>query len=146
MGGGDSAMVEDDGKIRVEPGSCYLAVLAMTGALGTVAVCWAVGLILFPFVLSSQIAGLDKDILSVIGIYLAVHGVAEGWILGFGGFMCFLFWLWLGKIGDAASSFCAAAKQGASRSKHFPTHSRNPLIGASVQNLGGHGFQTRGRG
>ena len=93
---------DENGDIRVEPGSCYLAVLSMTGGLGTIAFTSALGLLLFGFIGSRHNVGLDKDVLNVVGIYLAVHGVAEGWILGFGGPLCFLFWLWLGKVGDAA--------------------------------------------
>jgi hypothetical protein len=93
---------EENGNIRVEPGSSYLAVLSMTGGLGAIAFCSALGLLLFGFIGSRHNVGLDKDILSIVGIYLAVHGVAEGWILGFGSSLCFLFWLWLGKVGDAA--------------------------------------------
>jgi hypothetical protein len=102
MGTGSGSLVEESGNIRVEPGSCYLAVLAMTGALGTIAFCWALGLLLFQFSIFRHMSGLDKDILSVVGVYLAVHGLAEGWIMNFGGPICFLFWLWLGNVGDAA--------------------------------------------
>ena len=102
MATGNGASVEENGNIRAEPGSSYLAVLAMTGAIGTIAFCWALGFLWFQFIVSRQIAGLEKDILSVVGIYLAVHGLAEGWILSFGSPLCFLFWLWLGNIGDAA--------------------------------------------
>ena len=102
MGTGNSTDQSQNGSIRVEPGSCYLAILAMTGAVGTVAFFSALGLLLFGYVKSQRQAGLDRDILNVVGIYLAVHGVAEGWILTFGSPLCFLFWLWLGNVGDAA--------------------------------------------
>ncbi len=102
MGSGSGADKEESGNIRVEPGSCYLAVLAMTGALGSIAFFSALGVLLFQFGVSRRMQGLDKDILSVVGVFLAVHGVAEGWILGFGSPLCFLFWLWLGNVGDAA--------------------------------------------
>jgi hypothetical protein len=102
MGTGSGSVVEEGGAIRVEPGSSYLAVLAMTGALGVIAFSSALGLLLFGYVKSQRQAGLDRDILNVVGIYLAVHGVAEGWILAFGSPFCLLFWLWLGNVGDAA--------------------------------------------
>lgn len=86
--------------IRIEPGSSYLAILSMTGGLGAIAFLSALGLLLFSFVFARRKPALDKDILSVIGVYLAVQGVAEGWILGFGNPLCFLFWLWLGNVGD----------------------------------------------
>jgi hypothetical protein len=101
MGTGNGASFEESGSIRVEPGSCYLAVLAMTGGLGTVAFFSAGGLLLAGFIASRQRSRLQKDILSVVGVYLAVHGIAEGWILSFGSPLCFLFWLWLGNVGDA---------------------------------------------
>ena len=102
MGSGSGATVEANGSIRIEPGSCYLAILAMTGGLGSVAFLSALGLVLFAFATSRQKFGLEKDILSIVGIYLGVHGIAEGWILSFGNPLCFLFWLWLGKLGDVA--------------------------------------------
>ena len=102
MGTGSGSAIEANGSIRVEPGSSYLAVLAMTGALGTVAFFSAMGLLLYGFITVQSKTPLDKDILSAAGIFLAVHGVAEGWILGFGSPLCFLFWLWLGNFGDAA--------------------------------------------
>ncbi len=102
MGTGSGTAKEADGSIRVEPGSSYLAILAMTGAVGTVAFFSALGLVLYGFMNLRRHAPLDNDILVVAGIFLAVHGVAEGWILGFGSPLCFLFWLWLGKLGDAS--------------------------------------------
>ncbi|MGA2801090.1 MAG: O-antigen ligase family protein [Verrucomicrobiota bacterium] len=102
MGTGSGSEVEEGGAIRVEPGSSYLAVLAMTGAVGFVSFFSALGLLLFGYVNSQRQAGLDRDILNVVGVFLGVHGVAEGWILGFGSPLCFLFWLWLGNVGDAA--------------------------------------------
>lgn len=102
MGTGSGSATEADGAIRVEPGSSYLAVLAMTGGVGTVAFFSALGLLLFGFISTHQKPEVDRDIISVVGIFLAVNGVAEGWILGFGSPLCFLFWLWLGNVGDAA--------------------------------------------
>jgi len=102
MGTGSSSDVEEGGAIRVEPGSSYLAVLAMTGVLGTLSFSVALGLLLHGFASARQKPSLDRDILSVVGVFLAMHGVAEGWILAFGSPLCFLFWLWLGNVGDAA--------------------------------------------
>jgi hypothetical protein len=102
MGTGSGSVIGEDGSIRVEPGSSYLAILAMTGGVGTLAFFSALGLLLFGFASNHQQAPVDKDILSVVGIFLAVNGIAEGWILGFGSPLCFLFWLWLGNVGDAA--------------------------------------------
>jgi hypothetical protein len=102
MATGEGGEKDVNGRMWVEPGSSYLALLAMTGGLGTAAFISALGLLLFRFAFTQRVAGLDKDILSVVGIFLAVHGVAEGWILSFGSPLCFLFWLWLGRVGDAA--------------------------------------------
>ena len=102
MGTGEGASEEGNGSIRVEPGSSYLAILSMTGGLGAIAFSLALGLLLFGYVSSQRQVGLDRDILNVVGVFLGVHGVAEGWILGFGSPLCFLFWLWLGNVGDAA--------------------------------------------
>ena len=51
---------------------------------------------------SQRQAGLERDILNVVGVFLGVHGVAEGWILAFGSPLACIFWLWLGSLGDAA--------------------------------------------
>ncbi len=102
MGTGSGSVVEANGDIRVEPGSSYLAVLAMTGALGFITLLSALGRLLVQFGFAKSSQKLHRDILIVVGIFLAVHGVAEGWIFGFGSPLCFLFWLWLGNVGDAA--------------------------------------------
>jgi hypothetical protein len=102
MGRDSGTFKNAQGSIRVEPGSSYLAILSMTGALGTIAFFSALGMLLYGFYTNQSMPPLEKDILSVVGILLAVHGVAEGWILGFGHPLCFLFWLWLGNFGDAA--------------------------------------------
>jgi len=88
--------------IQVEPGSSYLAVLAMTGALGSVAFVIAIGILVLGFARAAGDQGGDRDVLSGVGVFLAVHGVAEGWVLAFGSPLCFLFWVWLGGFGDAA--------------------------------------------
>jgi len=101
MGTGSGSEVETGGNIRVEPGSSYLAILAMTGFLGTLAFFTALGLLLNKYVRLNP--SVDLQILSAMGIFLAVHGVAEGWVLAFGSPLAFLFWLWLGKVGDAVA-------------------------------------------
>jgi hypothetical protein len=129
MGTGSGSAIEADGAIRVEPGSSYLAVLAMTGALGTVAFFSALGILLFGFASNHQQAPVDKDILSVVGIFLAVNGVAEGWILGFGSPLCFLFWLWLGNVGDAALQPVRAI---ASRRQFFAPRFARPIVAVTT--------------
>ena len=102
MGMGIRAGPGEENRMGIEPGSSYLAVLSMTGGVGTAVFLSALGFLLFRFAFSRRPADLDREILSVVGIYLGVHGVAEGWIFGFGHPLCFLFWLWLGNVGDAA--------------------------------------------
>lgn len=100
MGAGSGASIEAGGDIRIEPGSSYLAVLAMTGVVGFVSFFTALGILLYGFVSARRKVGLHRDILIVVAIFLAVIGVAEGWVLAFGSPLCFLFWLWLGNAGD----------------------------------------------
>lgn len=113
MGTGSGSEVEVGGNIRVEPGSSYLAILAMTGLFGTVAFCIALSLLLYDFVQTSD-ANVESQIVCGIGVFLAVHGLAEGWVLGFGSPLCFLFWLWLGRVGDLTPR-SVRAKSGYSR-------------------------------
>jgi len=102
MATGSGADVGKDGKLLVEPGSSYLSLVAMTGTLGALSFCLALAPLLFRFALSPPSAPLDKDILTAVGIYLAIHANAEGWLLAFGSPMCALFWLWLGQVGRPA--------------------------------------------
>ena len=126
MGTGGGSSQDANGSTRVEPGSSYLAILSMTGGLGAITFFSAVGLCLLGFVTAQSKPPLEADILSVVGIYLAVHGVAEGWILGFGSPLCFIFWLWLGNVGDAASQ---PIQQVANRRRRPLTRAR-PLVPA----------------
>jgi O-antigen ligase len=100
LGAGNGVTKNAGGSIRIEPGSSYLAVLSMTGIFGALSFTGALGALLFRFAMVRSPQSLEKDILSVMGVFLAVHGVAEGWILGFGSPLCLIFWLWLGKVGD----------------------------------------------
>jgi hypothetical protein len=101
MGTGSGSVKDESGSIRVEPGSSYLAILSMTGVLGTLTFFGALAPLVLGLAYSRRINRPDRDILNVMGIYLAVHGVAEGWIISFGSPLSFLFWLWLGSLGDA---------------------------------------------
>lgn len=100
MGTGSGAELSEKGEIRVEPGSAYLGLLAMTGVAGSVSLLSAVGVLVKDFARRRK-QGVEDDILVAVGIFFAVHGLAEGWILGFGSPLCFLFWLWMGTFGDA---------------------------------------------
>ena len=136
MGTGSGSDVRESGAIRVEPGSSYLAVLAMTGATGFMSFFSALGVLLFGFASARRKADLDRDTLSVVGTFLAVIGVAEGWILGFGAPLCFLFWLWLGNVGDFAShpfSDRAKPRLSSSRPAWWSRGRRRILLGAAAR-------------
>lgn len=100
LGAGNGVTKDAGGSIRIEPGSSYLAVLSMTGILGALAFAGALGVLLVRFAMVRSPLSLEKDIFSVLGVFLAVHGVAEGWVMSFGSPLCLIFWLWLGKVGD----------------------------------------------
>ena len=127
MGTGDGASErEKGGGVNVEPGSCYLAVLSMTGVLGTVSFFSALGITLDSYRRSRHKSTLDKDMLSMAGVYLAVHGLAEGWILGFGHPLCFVFWLWLGNVADAGAQQVEVPVKPFSLSTHCVNPTRSP--------------------
>jgi hypothetical protein len=132
MGSGAGASVEKDDMIRIEPGSSYLALLSMTGAIGVIAFIAALAPILYRFIQNKRVNCINKDILSVVGIYLAVHGFAEGWILGFGHPLCFLFWLWLGNVSDMVLIPFKASAPTRLR-KCQVTNNRNKVMGNSLQ-------------
>lgn len=85
----------DDGKI--EPGSSFLAILAMTGILG-----FSVFLILFIgylfFLLTNKFDMLSTAVLGSLLIFFTLHMLAEGYILSSGGVLFFYVWLLLGNI------------------------------------------------
>jgi len=102
------------GSVNVEPGSSYLALLSMSGLAGTAALaCLVIQLGLLVKAKSAQIPRERLAELMGIGAYLAVHAVGEGWILGVGSPLCFIFWLWLGNMADAA-----AAKEPLNMARH----------------------------
>lgn len=100
MGEGDGVVRDNSGNIQVEPGSSYLAILSMTGALGALAFGGGLSILIYGFVKSCKKSTVEQDILVAFGIFFAVHGMAEGWVLSFGSPLCYLFWLWLGRFGD----------------------------------------------
>ena len=98
---GDGAELDDAGNVMVEPGSSYLALLSMTGISGALgflgclawsAKNWFSGRGSVPKEKVAQMMG--------IGGFLALHAVAEGWILAVGSPLAFIFWLWLGHLAD----------------------------------------------
>lgn len=88
-----------------EPGSSYLAVLAMTGLVGVVSF-----VILFSsathLVLrgKARLATRDWALGVSLGGFWAIHGLAEGYILAAGSLMCLLFWLSVGRVFDEVSA------------------------------------------
>jgi hypothetical protein len=84
-----------------EPGSSYLALLSMTGLVGTTAFVLVLVYLLASFVRSSPSAtSPDAALVLATGALLLVHGIAEGWILAVGSSFCLLFWLWMGRLVD----------------------------------------------
>lgn len=96
--------VDEKGRVTVEPGSSYLAVLSMTG------VCGALGLTLVLVWIGTKCVGRWEALSAVqsmqlagVGSFIAVNGIAEGWILAVGSPLCLIFWLWLGRMMDATT-------------------------------------------
>jgi hypothetical protein len=101
MGEGAGFEVDEEGHANIEPGSSYLAILSMTGYCGAIGfsilLLWFAGLWLaqtrlLPISQAGELAG--------VGAFMAVHGIAEGWILGVGSPLCLIFWLWTGYSAD----------------------------------------------
>ena len=93
MGEGEGVARDSKGNIQIEPGSSYLAVLSMTGSLGAITFWLGIGTLTYGFAKSRRKAPVEKDILAAVGIFFAVHGVAEGWILSFGSPIGAFFWI-----------------------------------------------------
>ena len=93
---------DETGKITVEPGSSYLGLLSMTGLSGAagmgILLLWVTGQWLgrFRFLPPGQASQMMG-----IGAFMAVNGLAEGWIIAVGSPLCLIFWLWLGHLVDA---------------------------------------------
>jgi hypothetical protein len=89
----------------VEPGSSYLAIISMTGIVG------ATGLALLLFSLIHQVITRndmikEKDLAQAagVGVFWAIHGIAEGWIFAGGSLLCLLFWIWVGRLANLAGA------------------------------------------
>lgn len=85
----------DSGK--VEPGSSWLAILAMTGILGFVPI-MIIFVIDYIFILKSRTHRLWLAYLGGILSIFTLHMFAEGYVFAFGSTLFFLFWLLLGVI------------------------------------------------
>jgi O-antigen ligase len=97
-GGG---LAQSEGRINIEPGSSYLAILSMTGTMG------AVAFFLLAVSLGRSFLRRMKSIpqtarIEVLSLvtFLSVHALAEGWILAVGSLFCMIYWLALGRMQD----------------------------------------------
>jgi O-antigen ligase len=101
----DGVVVDASGKVNIEPGSSYLAVLSMTGLFG------AIGVLLLLFSVFKKLRRrrtndhVDSDLFEYLAIsgFFVIHMVAEGYIFSEGHQLCLLLWLCLGCLFDIAS-------------------------------------------
>jgi O-antigen ligase len=92
------------GTTVVEPGSSYLAVLSMTGIIGAL----SLGILLVSLAMKFQkkwtfLNSTDRTEVVAVGMFWAIHAVAEGWIFAGGSILCLFFWLWVGRLSDLGS-------------------------------------------
>lgn len=101
-GEGRGTAVDVAGKINVEPGSSYLALLAMTGLAGALGFLSILANIFRSAWMnkSMMMSNASVSLLLAISGFLAVHMIAEGYILAVGSPFCLLFWLCLGRMND----------------------------------------------
>jgi O-antigen ligase len=101
MGRGAGIEGDEEGRINIEPGSAYLAILSMTGTTGAAAfLLLAVSLGRRFMRRMNRIPQTTKiEILSLL-TFLSVHAIAEGWILAVGSLFCMIYWLVLGRMQD----------------------------------------------
>jgi hypothetical protein len=108
MGEGQGVAVSAKEKVNVEPGSSYLALLSMTGLAGTMAFVFLIAWLASRFNDIARFLPRNQlGLLMGIGAFLMVHGMAEGWILAVGSPLCFIFWLWVGRLADTAEEMKA---------------------------------------
>lgn len=92
------------GSIVVEPGSSYLAILSMTGIIGAL----SFGILMVSLVMKVRkkwtfLESTDRTEIVAVGMFWAVHAVAEGWIFAGGSILCLFFWLWAGRLSNLGS-------------------------------------------
>jgi O-antigen ligase len=92
------------GTIVVEPGSSYLAILSMTGIVGAL----SFGILVLTLVVRVQkkwtlLNSTDRTEIVAVGMFWAVHAVAEGWIFAGGSILCLFFWIWVGRLSNLGS-------------------------------------------
>lgn len=88
----DEAWIKTTGNI--EPGSSWLALLAMTGIIGFILIAIINYRILHTLYLY-RAKPIDILLFTLI-IFFILHGIIEGWIIFAGGYIFYLYWLLLG--------------------------------------------------
>jgi O-antigen ligase len=130
MGEDEGVELNEEGKINVEPGSSYLALLSMTGVLGGLGFTILLGWAAFLWHRSFQVLPPGHaPLLAGIGAFLGVHAIGEGWLLAVGSPLCFIFWLWLGRLVDLLQS--AKGKEPARLGRRRP----RTIINAEIASL-----------
>jgi len=101
MGEGAGIVRDEEGRINIEPGSAYLAILSMTGTTGAAAFfLLAISLGRRFMRRMNRIQQTTKiEIVSLL-TFLSVHALAEGWILAVGSLLCMIYWLVVGRLQD----------------------------------------------
>ena len=81
----------------IEPGSGYLAVLAMTGITGTIGFAGLfVTIVSSLYTEKSAVPGRYRDMLRGWTVFFIFHLIIEGYIFACGSLLCFVFWLTAG--------------------------------------------------
>lgn len=103
MGQG-AGIAEKKGRVNIEPGSSYLAILSMTGAVGGLAFAILFLTLAARFFRNQpEISSIERlELLSIL-MLLSVHAAAEGWILAVGSLLALIFWLAVGRLYDSCS-------------------------------------------
>jgi O-antigen ligase len=121
----------DDNRFNVEPGSSYLAVLAMTGIVGVTG--FAITILYMAFTVARSFPAFSpQNQAEILGVaaFLAVHALAEGWILAVGSPFTFMFWLTCGRALDLAEGHRESSQSG---SKEHERPSRRTKRNESVR-------------
>jgi O-antigen ligase len=88
----------------IEPGSSYLALLSMTGIMGVLGfVILIMNLVMKVRKKWTLLNSTDRTEIVAVGIFWAIHAIAEGWIFAGGSILCLFFWLWVGRLSNLAS-------------------------------------------
>jgi O-antigen ligase len=97
-----SGVLQDEsGKVNIEPGSSYLAILSMTGLFGAIGFLLVI-VRLFRLYLKVNVPRSDPRLSEALAIiaFFSIHLGAEGYIFAVGNSLCLFFWLALGRVQD----------------------------------------------